>query len=179
MSAILDGNITTLIAAAVLWLKGSGTVRGFAQTLALGVVVSMFTALVITRLIIYSLYAAGIRSAKVYGRPRPARKPIDFIGKRKVFFIISIILCLSGIVFMGIYAGKGEGALNYSMEFKGGTATTVTFDKEYTLEEIDSQIVPKLEEVTGDKNVQVQKVEGTNQVIFKSPNIVSGKARSI
>ncbi len=171
MSAILDGNITTLIAAAVLWLKGSGTVRGFAQTLALGVVVSMFTALVITRLIIYSLYAAGIRSAKVYGRPRPARKPIDFIGKRKVFFIISIILCLSGIVFMGIYAGKGEGALNYSMEFKGGTATTVTFDKEYTLEEIDSQIVPKLEEVTGDKNVQVQKVEGTNQVIFKTQTL--------
>ena len=171
MSAILDGNITTLIAAAVLWFKGSGTVRGFAQTLALGVVVSMFTALVITRLIIYSLYAAGIRSAKAYGRPRPARKPIDFIGKRKVIFIISIILCLSGIVFMGIHAGKGEGALNYSMEFKGGTATTVTFDKEYTLEEIDSQIVPKLEDVTGDKNEQVQKVEGTNQVIFKTQTL--------
>ena len=49
MSAILDGNITTLIAAAVLWLKGSGTVKGFAQTLALGIVLSMFTALVITQ----------------------------------------------------------------------------------------------------------------------------------
>ena len=72
---------------------------------------------------------------------------------------------------MGINARKGEGALNYSMEFKGGTATTVTFDKEYTLEEIDSQIVPKLEDVTGDKNVQVQKVEGTNQVIFKTQTL--------
>ncbi len=171
MSAILDGNITTLIAAAVLWIKGSGSVRGFAQTLALGVVVSMFTALVITRLIIYSFYAVGIRSAKVYGRPKPARKPIDFIGKRKVFFIISVLLCLSGFAAMGIHAGKGDQALNYSMEFKGGTSTTVTFDKEYTLEEIDSQIVPKLEDVTGDKNVQVQKVEGTNQVIFKTQTL--------
>ena len=48
MSAIVDGNVTTLIAAAVLWFKGSGSVKGFAQTLALGIVVSMFTALVIT-----------------------------------------------------------------------------------------------------------------------------------
>ena len=72
---------------------------------------------------------------------------------------------------MGIHAGKGDQALNYSMEFKGGTSTTVTFDKEYTLEEIDSQIVPKLEDVTGDKNVQVQKVEGTNQVIFKTQTL--------
>ena len=55
MSAIVDGNITTLIAAAVLWFKGTGTVKGFAQTLALGIVVSMFTALVITRMIMYAL----------------------------------------------------------------------------------------------------------------------------
>ena len=68
MSAIVDGNITTLIAAGVLWLRGSGTVKGFAQTLALGIVVSMFTALVITRLIIFAFYGAGIRNEKVYGR---------------------------------------------------------------------------------------------------------------
>ena len=85
MSAILDGNITTLIAAAVLWLKGSGTVKGFAQTLALGIVVSMFTALVITRVIVYAFYAVGIHNPKVYGRVKPERKPIDFLGKKKVF----------------------------------------------------------------------------------------------
>ena len=54
--------------------------------------------------------------------------------------------------------GQGKGAMNYSLEFKGGTATTVTFDKEYTLDEIDKDIVPLIEDVTGDKNVQVQKV---------------------
>ena len=83
MSAIIDGNVTTLIAAAVLWLRGSGTIRGFAQTLALGIVVSMFTALVITRLIIYSFYGIGIRNKKLYGRLLKKRKTIDFLWKEK------------------------------------------------------------------------------------------------
>ena len=59
LSAILDGNITTLIAAAVLWFKGSGTVKGFAQTLAIGIIASMFTALVITRLIVNAFYGSA------------------------------------------------------------------------------------------------------------------------
>ena len=66
MSAIVDGNVTTLIAAIVLGLKGSGSVKGFAQTLALGIVISMFTALVITRVIVFSFYAIGIRDEKFY-----------------------------------------------------------------------------------------------------------------
>ena len=111
MSAILDGNITTLIAAAVLWLRGSGPVKGFAQTLALGIVVSMFTALVVTRLLVYSFYAIGIRNPKVYGRVKEERKPIDFLGKKKVFFVVSIALCLSGFVVMGINSARDVGAL--------------------------------------------------------------------
>lgn len=171
MSAIIDGNVTTLIAAGVLWLRGSGSVRGFAQTLALGIVVSMFTALVITRLIVYSFYALGIRNKKVYGKELKKRKTIDFLGKRRVFFAISIVLCLSGFVFMGINHARGIGAMNYSLDFVGGTSTNVTFDKEYTLEEIDSQMIPDLEDITGDANIQVQTVQGTNQVIFKSQTL--------
>ena len=171
MSAIIDGNVTTLIAAGVLWLRGSGSVRGFAQTLALGIVVSMFTALVITRLIIYSFYALGIRNRKVYGKELKKRKTIDFLGKRRVFFVISIVLCLSGFVFMGINHARGIGAMNYSLDFVGGTSTTVTFDKEYTLDEIDSEMIPDLEDITGDVNIQVQTVQGTNQVIFKSQTL--------
>ena len=171
MSAIIDGNVTTLIAAGVLWLRGSGSVRGFAQTLALGIVVSMFTALVITRLIVYSFYALGIRNRKVYGKELKKRKTIDFLGKRKVFFAISIVLCLSGFVFMGINHARGIGAMNYSLDFVGGTSTTVTFDKEYTLDEIDSEMIPDLEDITGDANIQVQTVQGTNQVIFKSQTL--------
>ena len=171
MSAIVDGNITTLIAAGVLWLRGSGTVKGFAQTLALGIVVSMFTALVITRLIIFSFYGAGIRNEKVYGRHLKERKPVDFLGKKKIFFIVSIILCLAGPVMMGVNHARGIGAMNYSLDFVGGTSTNVTFDKEYTLEEIDSQMIPSLEEITGDKNIQVQTVKDSNQVVFKTQTL--------
>ena len=171
MSAILDGNITTLIAAGVLWLRGSGPVKGFAQTLALGIVVSMFTALVITRVIIFAFYAVGIRKKALYGRVKAERKPIDFLGKRKVFFVISIVLCLSGFVGMGINQARGIGTMNYSLDFAGGTASTVTFDREYTLDEIDSQMIPELEDITGDNNIQVQTVKGTNQVVFKTQTL--------
>ena len=128
----------------------------------------MFTALVITRLIIYAFYAIGIRSEKVYGRKLKKRKPIDFLGKRKAFFALSIVLCLSGFVGMGINHARGIGAMNYSLDFVGGTSTNVTFDKEYTLDEIDSMMIPDLEKITDDPNIQVQTVKGTNQVVFKT-----------
>lgn len=168
MSAIIDGNVTTLIAAAVLWFRGSGTVKGFAQTLALGIVVSMFTALVVTRLIIYSFYAVGLKNEKLYSRKLKKRAPIAFLGKRKVFFVVSILLCLSGFVGMGVNHARGEGAMNYSLDFVGGTSTTVTFDKEYTLDEIDQQMIPELEDITGDPNIQVQTVRDSSQVVFKT-----------
>lgn len=72
MSAILDGNITTIIAALVLIALGSGTVKGFAYTLMIGIVLSMFTALVVTRWILYSFYAIGIRDEKFYGQCKRA-----------------------------------------------------------------------------------------------------------
>ena len=168
MSAILDGNITTLIAALVLWIKGSGTVKGFAQTLALGIIVSMFTALVVTRLIIFAFYAIGIRDVKFYGKAKEVRKPIDFLGKRKYFFALSALVIVIGFVAMGIQSANGNGALNYSLDFKGGTSTNVTFNEDYSIEEIDEKIVPVVEETVGDKNVQTQKVKGTNQVIIKT-----------
>ena len=171
MSAIIDGNVTTLIAAGVLWLRGSGSVKGFAQTLALGIVISMFTALVITRLIIFSFYGAGIHNVKAYGRHLKERKPFDFLGKKKLFFVLSIILCLCGPVMMGVNHARGIGAMNYSLDFVGGTSTNVTFDKEYTLDEIDKNMIPSMEEITGDKNIQVQTVKGTNQVVFKTQTL--------
>ena len=156
---------------AMLWLKGSGTVKGFAQTLALGIVVSMFTALVITRMIVYAFYAVGIRNTKLYGRIKEESAPIDFLGKRKIFFAVSVVVILIGFVFMGVNAGTGKGVLNYSLEFKGGTSTNVTFDKAYTLKEIDETMIPDLEKVTDDPNIQVQTVANSNQVIFKTQTL--------
>ncbi len=167
MSAIVDGNVTTLIAAIVLWVMGSGTVKGFAQTLTLGIALSMFTALVVTKLIINAMYAVGVRKEKWYGIGKE-RKPINFLGKKGIFFAASLVVIVVGFVFMGVNKASMGDVLNFSMEFKGGTATTVTFEEEMTLADIDSQIVPHIEDITGDGNVQTQKVQGTTEVIFKT-----------
>ena len=166
-SAIFDGNITTLIASFVLMWLGSGTVKGFAYTLAIGIVASMFTALVVSRFIIHALYAIGITDPKFYGKAKE-RKPINFVGRRKIFFILSAVLILAGPVVMGISHGTKGTALNYALDFSGGTATTVTFNKDMDIKEIDSEVTPVVEEVTGDKNVQPTKVVGTNQVVIKT-----------
>ena len=169
-SAILDGNVTTLIAAVVLMRLGSGSVIGFAQTLALGIVVSMFTALVVSRLIVNAVYAVGVRDEKYYGRAK-IRTPINFLQKRRTFFIISLVLILVGPLFMIINGAAGNKALNFSLEFSGGTATNVTFNENLDIKTIDSEVTPLVEEVTGDKNVQPTKVRDTNQVIIKTRSL--------
>ena len=168
MSAIVDGNVTTLIAAAVLWFRGSGPVKGFAQTLAIGIIVSMFTALVVTRIIVFSFFAVGLRKESLYYRPKKEREPIGFVEKRKVFFAISALLIVASLAVMGVNSSQGKGAFAYSLEFEGGTSTNVTFNEEFSIDDIDEKIVPVVEKITGDKNVQTQKVAGTNQVIIKT-----------
>lgn len=170
LSAIIDGNITTLIAALVLGLKGTGSVKGFAQTLALGVVVSMFTALFITRIIIFSLYAIGFRDVKFYGAKKTT-KVRNFLGKKAVCFAISGVIILGGLGIMGYHAAKGQGAFKYSLEFMGGTSTNVTFNEDYSIKEIDSKVVPIVEKITKDANVQTQKVDGSNAVIIKTRSL--------
>ncbi len=171
-SAILDGNITTLIAAAVLGVLGSGTIKGFAATLALGIILSMFTAMVVTRMLMKAFYAIGLQSPKLYGTAKE-KKPINFTSKKTIFFGISIVAILAGFVFMGINSAKGGGVLNYSLEFVGGTSTNVTFNEDMALADIDAQVVPLIEEITGDGNVQTQKIEGTNEVIFKTRTLTT------
>lgn len=167
MSAILDGNITTLIASVVLMALGSGTVRGFAYTLMIGIILSLFTAMVVTRYILYSLYALGLKSEKLYGRAKE-RKSIDFIGKKAVFFTISGIIIAAGLISMGVHSATEGKALNYGLDFMGGTSTTADFGKDMSIEDIENDIVPYVEKVTGDSDVQATKVEGTTQVTIKT-----------
>ena len=166
LSAIVDGNITTLIAAGVLLLLGPGTVKGFAQTLALGIVLSMFTALVVTKYVLQALYAIGFTSEKWYGVGKE-HKTIDFLGKKKIFFGISLAVIVAGFVVMGVNKANTGDSLNYSLEFKGGTAVTVNFNESRSLEDINSEIVPLIEEITGSA-VQIQTVQDSNEVIFKT-----------
>ena len=167
MSAILDGNITTLIAAFVLMGLGSGTVKGFAYTLMIGIILSMFTAMVVTRWILYSLYALGLKDEKFYGRAKE-HKSINFIGKKAVFFTISLAVIAAGFISMGVHKATEGKTLNYGLDFMGGTSTTADFGKDYTIEEIESEIVPYVEEITGDSDVQANKVEGTTQITIKT-----------
>ena len=167
MSAILDGNITSLIASVVLMALGSGTVKGFAYTLMIGIILSLFTAMVVTRYILYSLYALGLKSEKLYGRAKE-RKSIDFIGKKAVFFTISGIIIAAGLISMGVHSATEGKALNYGLDFMGGTSTTADFGKDMTIEDIENDIIPYVEKVTGDSDVQATKVEGTTQVTIKT-----------
>ena len=166
LSAIIDGNVTTLIAAAALFMLGSGTVKGFASTLAIGIILSMFTALVITRVILNSLFAIGFREEKYFGKGKTFGA-FNLIDRRIVFFGISLVVIAAGLITMGVNASGGN-ALNYSLDFVGGTSTTMPFEESYTVEQIDEEMVPLVEGVTGDSNVQTTQVQGTNQIIFKT-----------
>ena len=167
LSAIVDGNVTTLIAAAVLYWRGSGTVKGFATTLALGIVLSMFTALFVTKFTLNTLYNLGFQDQKFYGI-RKEKKALNFLGKRNICFIISAVMILAGVAGMVMNKSSIGNAFNYSLDFQGGTSTSVTFNEDMSLERISSEVVPVVESITNSADTQTQKVAGTNEVIIKT-----------
>ena len=167
LSAIVDGNVTTLIAAAVLYWRGSGTVKGFATTLALGIVLSMFTALFVTKFTLNTLYNLGFQDQKFYGI-RKEKKALNFLGKRNICFIISAVMILAGVAGMVMNKSSIGNAFNYSLDFQGGTSTSVTFNEDMSLDRISSEVVPVVESITNSADTQTQKVAGTNEVIIKT-----------
>lgn len=170
MSAVVDGNVTTIIAALVLYLRGSGSVKGFAVTLGIGVVLSMFTALVISKTIVRLFYNFGCKSEKLYGSVRH-KKIFDFVSMRKATFAIPGVILAICIIVMIVFTANGKGALNYSLDFAGGTSTTVTFAEEMSLADIDANVIPVIREATGVANVQQQKVTDSTQVVFKTDEL--------
>ena len=166
LSAIIDGNVTTLIAAAVLYIFGSGPVKGFAITLALGIVLSMFTALVITKLLVKAFYAIGFRDEKWYGRKNPA-KAKNFLAKKNIFFAVSGAVIVLGIVFMIIHGTKTY-ALNFSLDFVGGTSTDVVFNEERSVEELEAEVKPDVVDAVGSTDVTLTPVVGGSEVIIKT-----------
>ena len=170
MSAILDGNITTFIAALVLMGLGSGSVKGFAYTLMIGILVSMFTAMVVTRFVLYALCGLGFSDEKFYGTAKEM-KSIDFVGKKAIFVGISLATIAVGLIFMGVHQAKGEGLLNFGLDFVGGTSTTADFGTDYTIEEIETAIIPEVAAVIASNNIQANKVETTTRVTIKTPTL--------
>ncbi|MBR5712115.1 MAG: protein translocase subunit SecD [Lachnospiraceae bacterium] len=127
LSAIVDGNVTTLIAAIVLYFMGTGVIKGFATTLGIGIVVSMFTAFVVTNFVMRAFYYVGVDRPGAYGIAKPA-KTLNIVQNWKKYACISgaiIILCIATLI--GNKASTGD-ALSYGLDFVGGTSVQVTFD---------------------------------------------------
>ncbi len=170
LSAIVDGNVTTFIAALVLMWLSSGTVKGFAYTLMISLLVSVFTALVVSKYLNLALYAAGFQNEKLYGRAKE-HKTIDFMKHRVKWFAVSIVVIVAGFVGMIVNAASGNRALNYSLEFVGGTSISADFGKDYTVDEVEETIVPEIAAVIGDKAIQASTVSGSNVVSFKTKTL--------
>jgi SecD/SecF fusion protein len=134
-STILDANVTTLITAVILFWQGSGPIRGFAITLSAGIVVSMFVALVITRLmfelVAYKTKITSIKMLSLLGETN-----IDFVGKRKIAAVLSVVLLAST---WGIFFSKG--AANFGVDFTGGTSLIYRFDQKPGQDELRNAIL--------------------------------------
>ena len=172
LSAVLDGNITTLIAAVVLYLMGTGPIKGFALTLAIGIVLSMFTALVVTKNLLKAFYTLGAKNPKLYG-VKKEYKVQGYVKFSRVAYIISFIAIAAGIIALPIFKSKDGSALNYTLEFTGGTAMTVDFDEYYDLAAAEEKIRPVVAEAAGvsDATIQVQNVKDTNEIVIKTPEL--------
>ena len=167
MSAIVDGNVTTFIAAAVLMILGSGTVKGFAYTLTISILMSMFTALIIAKYLMQAFFAIGFKDEKFYGRAKEI-KTIDFLKNRKVWFAISAAVIISGFAGMAYHGATSGKIFNYGIEFAGGTSTTVDFGKEYTIEEIEKEIIPMVSTITKDSAIQATTVDESTNIVLKT-----------
>ena len=163
-SAIVDGNITTLIAALVLLWRGSGTVQGFATTLAIGILVQLFTSLVISRALVWLLYFMGFQKAVLYGKEK-VKRTISFVQKKALWFAISIIVILVGLGSIGYNTAVNDSPFDYSIEFKGGISMSVEFEKEYTIDYFNDKIKPDIEKILNTPDVQGQQ-DTNNKKLF-------------
>ena len=169
-SAVIDGNVTTFIAAIVLLILTSGTIKGFAQTLAIGTVLSIFTALVVSRFFVKTMYNMGLDKQSMYGVQKE-RKPFHIIEKRVISFAVIAVIIVVAVV--GLFANKSGNingrnkTLNYSIEFEGGINITANFDKKYTTDEFNDTILPVIQEISGDAEAIANEVVGSNEFSVK------------
>nr|WP_291642985.1 protein translocase subunit SecD [Clostridium sp.] len=138
LSSILDANITTIIAAVVLYSVGTGAVKGFALTLMIGITLSVFTAFTSTRYLLKLAVGMGLLSkTSHFGVKRDAaksRKPFKIVEKTKIWFAISLLIIVIG---MGAMAKNG---LNLGIDFKGGTKLDITMNQAFIKADADKII---------------------------------------
>ena len=169
LSAIIDGNVSMIIVAAVIWFLGSGNIKGFAPTLVIGNIVSMFTALTVTRFTLNALYECGFDKEIMYGRQKEF-KQFPFVKHTKKFFIFSAIVISIGIVALIHNKVTIGNALNYGLDFEGGTLTEVTFNEKLSAD-INADLTKVVSDIIGDPQVEIVQVKDSNAVIIKTKEL--------
>ncbi len=154
-SAIIDGNVTTLLTGIVLYIFGSGPVQGFATTLIIGIITSLFTAIFISRVIFENLLSKNkkITFDNQYTRDAFSNVNFNFVGMRKKFYIASGILIVIGVISL---ATKG---LNFGVDFTGGRTYVVRFDKPVSTSDVREAL-----QVSFDEAPEVKTFGSSNQV---------------
>lgn len=182
LSAIVDGNVTTLIAAFVLYVKGSGTVKGFATTLAMGIILSMFTALFVTKWILNAMYALGVDKPGYFGVER-ARKTIPFVQNRVKFFVISSVMILACVVMLIVNSSTSRTnghILNYGLDFLGGTTYDITFNDDTKLDDnLKKELEKKFSAASGSNDVVIAEVAGANELTVKTVEMTEEKRKNL
>ncbi|MDD5085715.1 MAG: protein translocase subunit SecD [Candidatus Omnitrophica bacterium] len=167
-SAIFDSNITTILAASLLFWFGVGPVRGFAVTLTIGIAASMFTAIVVTRLV-YDYFTRGKREIKIRMLQLIGATNIDFIKIRFWAYLLSVIVIAAGMFFF-----FKRGPANYGVDFSGGMLEQVSFTKPINLGDIRKSLSDK-----GLKDVQIQDFGSKHDVLIKTTADVSDTIESV
>nr|WP_297912508.1 protein translocase subunit SecDF [uncultured Allomuricauda sp.] len=162
LSSILDANITTGLTAIILFIFGSGPIKGFATTLLIGIVTSLFTAIFITRLMVDSYIAKKGRSLEF---STPITKNlfknmnINFLGKRKIAYILSVVLV--GVGAFSLFVTNG---LQQGVDFIGGRSYQIRFEKVVNPSEISSEL-----NVVFGSGTQVKTFGEANQIKVTTP----------
>ena len=161
-SAILDGNITTIITGIVLFIFGTGPVQGFATTLIIGIITSLYTSIFITRLLIDARVSKSkkVSFSRKWNQNFLANTKFDFIGKRKWSYIISGALIV--ITFVSL-ATRG---LNYGVDFSGGRAYVVAFDQQVSDEAVRERMETVFEGTDESYEVKTYGTTGTEKRIL-------------
>ncbi len=154
-SAIVDGNLTTIITGIVLAIFGSGPVQGFATTLVIGIITSLITSIFITRLVFDWRLNKGknITFDNRYTRNFLQNTKIDFVGMRKYAYIFSIVVTVIGV---GFIFGKG---FSYGVDFTGGRTYVVRFDQDVSVGDVRSALLNEFEEA-----IEVKQFGGESQM---------------
>lgn len=151
LSAIIDGHSTTLLTAVVLFFFGTGPIKGFALTLMIGIIMTLFTSVLLSRVMIFSRLNKG-KHLSVWTPPTKnlfRNTWIDFIGKRKYAYIISAVLTVICLISMFTQGFK------YGIDFTGGRNYVVRFNKEVNANDVEEKLV-KLFKTEDGKNSSVE-----------------------